>query len=113
MHEALCTPCVLVMEYVDGTPLIVDGEPAVPLAQGQHLLRALLFEYGRQVFLQVCMPICISCALIATTSVCVSLLWVVGQTLLAPPLTLHRGGRVNVLLDPSVQLESRALRMRC
>jgi len=53
VHEALCTSSVLVMEYVDGTPLIVDGKPGVPLAQGQQLLRALLFEYGRQVFLQV------------------------------------------------------------
>jgi hypothetical protein len=71
VHEALCTPCVLVMEYVDGTPLIVNGEPAVPLAQGRHLLRALLFEYGRQVFLQVStvhVPICIQSASIATTN---------------------------------------------
>ena len=44
---------VLVMEFVDGTPLVVDGKPGVPVAQGQFYLRALIYEYGRQVFLQV------------------------------------------------------------
>jgi hypothetical protein len=41
------------MEFVDGTPLVVDGKPGVPVAQGQFYLRALIYEYGRQVFLQV------------------------------------------------------------